>query len=134
MGDCKNCGNKLICPYCKREFTKKSGFIVHMKYCEKNNLEEFDLDKLNNPGDTDQVLVNDPTIPVIEHINDLDDDVRNFINSFKGRAIVSKYDVDIMFSLFRRIYNSSNLHLDHNCSACISQVYRRILDYYEKIK
>jgi hypothetical protein len=141
MSEEKCCGQELKCPYCSREFKSKSGLIAHMKTCKaKHDLELPHEEFFNQEVETKWKEVED-SIPIEEEPQyteyqepSLNDDIKNFFNSIGARPLRGRYDIELLFGLFKRLHPKSTLHMDYTCSQCVSQIYKRVMEHYEKIK
>ena len=137
MSEEKCCGQELKCPYCSREFKSKSGLIAHMKTCkEKHDLELPDEEFFNQEVETKWKEVED-SIPIEEEPQyteyqepSKDDEYKAFLKGMGARPAAGRYDIEKIFEIFRHLHPKSNIHMDVNCSQCVSQIYRRVKQHY----
>ena len=94
------------CPFCGKDCKREIPLDTHMKFCEKN------------PA----------------NIGGLDFRIKEFFDKLGGRTVANKQDLERMHGMFQELYPQSKLHYDPNCTPCVSHIFNKLKQHYNKIK
>jgi seryl-tRNA synthetase len=117
------------CEYCGKVCKSQRGLEIHQEFCKLNP------NKITNVNEEITNVKEEITI-VNEEITNvtLDDRIRTFFNGLGGRTTACRYDIELMFQMYRELYPQSKVGMVWDCTGCVSHVFNRLKERYQKIK
>lgn len=111
---CKDCEKNYKCEYCGKICKTHRGLELHMKSCkEKSN-------EITNVNES------------IE--KDFNVEIKNFFDALGGRMTANRLEIEKIFNWYRKIYPGTSMNLTYGCPSCVQHAFKRVKEYYNKIK
>jgi seryl-tRNA synthetase len=124
------------CEYCGKVCKSQRGLEIHQEFCKLNPNKITNVNEEITNVKEEITIVNEEITNVKEEITNvtLDDRIKSFFNGLGGRTTACRYDIELMFQMYRELYPQSKVGMVWDCTGCVSHVFNRLKERYQKIK
>ena len=138
--DC--CEKHYECPDCGKVCKTHRGLEIHIKACRsrQEKLSEEPVEEIiqitpafiqTTENTEAREVVKDNILGPVELQNK---EIVDFFDALGGRMTANRLEIEKIFNWYRFIYPQSSMNLTYGCPQCVQHAFKRVKEYYNKIK